>query len=259
MDYGDGTLNGEYQFSQYCRNEICTEISKRVPPQASLSSSCIDLGTPQDCASPTQIGYIINTGASTNGSTRTASCAIGYTGSATSIMCSSGTWSASTGCTVVNCATPSQRGYTFTFSGTSYGVTSSAQSCATGYTGTATAITCQSSGTWSNSSGCYANCASPTQPGYTINAGATTHGTTLTAICATGYTGSATSITCSSGIWSASTGCSVDTTLPSPSSSPSPSAPSSTLFPSESSTSAPAIQCGNGTSSNLSSFPPAAI
>ena len=46
MDYGDGTLNGETQFnSRYRQREICGQISKNVPPQSSLSSSCFDMIT----------------------------------------------------------------------------------------------------------------------------------------------------------------------------------------------------------------------
>jgi len=106
-------------------------------------------------ASPTQTGYVINAGSSSQSSTRSVSCASGYTGSATYITCLYGTWSSSTGCTTgsSSCSTsPSQTGYVINAGGSSQSSTRSV-SCASGYTGSATSITCYN-GSWSQSSGC---------------------------------------------------------------------------------------------------------
>ncbi len=166
-----------------------------------------------DCStSPTQTGYMIATGSSIHLSTRTVTCATGYSGTATSITCSDGTWSTSSGCMIVSCsAYPTQSGYTIAAGSATYGTTRTVI-CNSGYTGTASSIICQSDASWSSSSGCtlISNfCpSSPAQTGYAIASGTQSLGSTRTASCATGYSGTALSIACQSDAsWSSSSGC----------------------------------------------------
>ena len=111
----------------------------------------------------------------------------------------------------MNCGTPSQVGYSFTTSTTTYGSVSSSVACAVGYTGTASSISCQSSGLWTSASGCsMIDCGTPSQAGYTFSYTNTLYGSTATAVCATGYIGTASSVTCQSGgTWSTSSGCTI--------------------------------------------------
>jgi hypothetical protein len=64
-------------------------------------------------------------GASTYGSSRSVSCATGYSGTASSISCQeSGAWSSSSGCTIVSCGTPPETtGYVIASGGSNYGST----------------------------------------------------------------------------------------------------------------------------------------
>jgi len=84
-------------------------------------------------------------------------CVAGYTGTATTISCSlDGLWTVSSGCSLVDCQAPSQTGYTFQFSSTTYLPTASA-SCAFGYAGTLAnsgLVICQANGNWDQASGC---------------------------------------------------------------------------------------------------------
>jgi len=139
-------------------------------------------------------------------------CVTGYTGTAVSISCQdSGAWTAQAGCTIVSCpSTPSQPNYVISAGASTYGSTRTV-TCATGYTGTASAITCLSDATWRSSSGCtIVSCTTtPTQTGYTISAGTSTYGSTRTTTCASGLTGTGSSITCqASGSWTTASGCS---------------------------------------------------
>jgi hypothetical protein len=104
--------------------------------------------------SPTQTGYILAAGASNQGATRTATCASGYSGTASSITCStSAAWSTSTGCTL-NCSTsPTQSGYTIAAGASNQGATRTT-SCASGYAGSGTSITCGTNAAWTSASGC---------------------------------------------------------------------------------------------------------
>ncbi len=124
----------------------------------------------------------------------------------------SGKWSLPTGCVIIECPiTPEQAGYAFTAGSVTPGATRQAE-CAVGYTGAATAITCNSAGTWSLATGCSTtlfDCGVPVNLGYSFAAGGTTEGSARAVSCTTGYTGSpsATQITCDSqgqGGWSPS-------------------------------------------------------
>jgi len=110
------------------------------------------------CGEPSSTtGYIINTGGSTYLSTRTCTCATGYTGTAAVLTCqASGAWTAPSGCTIVSCSSsPTQTGYTIAGGASTYGSTRTT-TCASPYTGSASSITCQSNGTWSTASSCQA-------------------------------------------------------------------------------------------------------
>jgi hypothetical protein len=173
------------------------------------------------CANPSQTNYVIASGTSVFESIRMVSCATGYTGTATDILCQAdGTWTSSMGCTIVSCGTPvAGAGYSLGSGSTTYGASYS-MTCATGYAGTAAALTCQSSGVWTAQSGCtIVSCPStPTQTGYTIATGASTFGATRTVTCATGYSGTASVISCSSSAsWTASSGCTIVSCSSSPS------------------------------------------
>jgi hypothetical protein len=99
----------------------------------------------EDCGVPTAgTGYLLGFGSTTYGSTFSMTCDTGYLGSASWITCQAGgTWTSSSGCVIVDCGAPSQTGYSFTVSSTTYDSSSIAQVCDTGYSGTASAITCQ--------------------------------------------------------------------------------------------------------------------
>jgi len=178
-------------------------------------------GCNADClASPTQTGYTIATGSSTHGSTRTVTCATGYTGTAASVLCTNGTWSPSSGCTIVSCSTtpPTQTGYTIASGASTYQSTRTV-SCATGYFGSAAPITCQADSFWSAPSGCtIVSCTtSPTQSEYIIGAGDSTYLSIRAVSCASGYEGTASSISCqASGVWTASSGCTIVSCPPTP-------------------------------------------
>jgi len=166
------------------------------------------------CGEPSQTGYTFASGSTTYGSTRTASCATGYTGTPSgSITCQSSlAWTTNSGCTIRNCGTPiADTGYVLGSGATTYGSTYS-MSCATGYRGTAVTLTCQSNGTWSAQSGCtILNCGTPVAgTGYALGSGSTTYASTYSMTCSTGYSGTAASLTCqSNGTWSAQSGCTI--------------------------------------------------
>jgi len=90
-------------------------------------------------------------------------------------------------CSYRDCGAPStQTGYTIA-SGTTYYGSTRTITCASGYSGTATSRTCQSSGSWTSSTGCTLDCSSPSQSGYTIASGSNGQGATRTTTCAIGY------------------------------------------------------------------------
>jgi len=202
---------------------LCIDVA---PPGQGFSCTCstgylLDNSSPSaptctivSCPStPTQTNYVIAAGSSTYGATRTVSCATGYSGTASAISCqASGGWTSSTGCALASCGTPTTpTGYALGSGGTTYG-SSYSMTCATGYTGAATSISCSSGGTWSTPSGCtIVSCPStPTQTNYVITAGSSTYGATRTVSCATGYSGTASAISCqASGGWTSSTGCAI--------------------------------------------------
>jgi hypothetical protein len=121
-------------------------------------------------------------------------------------------WTACSGCSIVNCNSPiASTGYVLGSGSTTYGSTYS-MTCAAGYTGNAASLTCQSSGSWSSQSGCtIVNCNSPVaSTGYSLGSGETTYGSAYTMMCATGFTGTAASLTCqASGSWTTQSGCSI--------------------------------------------------
>jgi len=166
------------------------------------------------CASsPTQLGYTIGSGSSTYTSTRTTSCATGYSGSGSTITCeASGSWQLASGCTIVSCGNPSaSTGYDISAGATTYQATRTV-SCLPGYTGTAASITCQSSGSWTAQSGCtIRDCGTPTAgTGYVVGSGSTTYSAAFSLTCATGYYGTPTSITCQAdGTWTTQSGCTI--------------------------------------------------
>jgi len=159
----------------------CADVA---PPGTGFTCTCsagfvVDTTTPssptctyRDCGAPSvQTGYTFNSGTTYYTSTRTATCASGYSGTATSITCgANGQWSASAGCTL-NCSTsPTQTNYVIATGASNQGATRTV-TCGSGYSGTASSITCGTNSAWSISSGCTLNCStSPTQTGYTVSA-----------------------------------------------------------------------------------------
>jgi hypothetical protein len=97
--------------------------------------------------------YVIAAGLSTVGSTRTVTCATGYTGTATSISCQSSlAWSSLSGCSLVSCGSPvASSGYTLGSGSTRYNSVYT-MTCATSYSGTAASIVCQPGGSCSTQS-----------------------------------------------------------------------------------------------------------
>jgi len=187
-----------------------TSITCGANGQWSASAGC----TLNCSTSPTQTNYVIATGASNQGATRTVTCGSGYSGTASSITCGTNSaWSTSSGCTL-NCSTsPTQTGYTVSAGASNQGATRTT-SCASGYSGTGTSITCQSNSAWSSASGCTLNCNAPSQTGYTFASGGLNQGATRTATCASGYTGTASTITCgTNSVWSTSSGCTASGTV----------------------------------------------
>jgi len=104
--------------------------------------------------SPTQTGYTISAGSSNQGATRTVTCASGYSGTASAVTCGTNSaWSTSSGCTL-NCSTsPTFTGYTVASGASNQGATRTT-SCASGYTGSGSQITCGTNAAWSSPTGC---------------------------------------------------------------------------------------------------------
>jgi len=121
---------GSYGFGNECSGLPCHwQLNcSGTPNSAFIISTRTPLGCP---ASPTQTGYIINSGNFSMGSTRTVSCAAGMVGTATAISCESNyVWTDSTGCNAVSCPSNS------TGSSVPSGCT-----CNAGYNGTIIAAT----------------------------------------------------------------------------------------------------------------------
>jgi hypothetical protein len=164
-----------------------------------------------NCGTPSRTGYTYSGSSQGYGATRTASCAYGYEGSSSTVTCqSNGQWSSpSSSCTMLGCGEPSQTGYNFASGGFTYRSTRAVSSCATGYTGSGSTITCQIDEQWTTSTGCNrVSCGTPSQTGYNFLGGSTVYQGSQRATCAAGFQGSASSITCgSNGQWSLSGGC----------------------------------------------------
>ena len=114
---------------------------------------------------------------------------------------------------------PSQVGYVIA-GGSSLNGASRTTSCATGYVGTGSSITCASplAPSWSLATGCsIQSCGAPVlSAGYALgaNTGENSAGASYALVCASGYRGIPNSITCqSNGSWTAQTGC-VENSLP---------------------------------------------
>jgi len=141
------------------------------------------------------------------------SCAIGYSGTAAALSCqSSGTWSDFSGCTVNDCHFPAdEAGYDVNASITTFGATAIV-TCAIGYSGNASDLTCQANSNWTDYEGCVINdCGVPLVTGYLIEANGTTFDAVATLSCDTsaGYLGSPDAgIVCQAdSLWSNASGC----------------------------------------------------
>ena len=111
----------------------------------------------------------------------------------------------------VNCGEPAtQTGYMISSGASTYQSTRTVE-CAIGYQGSPSALTCQSTRSWTTSAGCsIRDCGTPVAvTGYVVGTGsATTYGATYSMTCDTGYSGAAASLTCQSdGSWSTQSGC----------------------------------------------------
>ncbi len=144
-------------------------------------------------------------GSSSYSSTRSVTCATGYPGTATSLMCrADGIWSTSQGCCLTGCCcTPlASTGYVL---GTGTGLTTSstyAMKCVQGYQTPADyldpltstyltspgSIVCQSSGSWAAATGCVIiDCRAPVFAGYVFGLyAATTYLNIIAATCEPG-------------------------------------------------------------------------
>ena len=137
-------------------------------------------------------------------------CAAGYEGNPPDLVCGSSlTWSAPTGCELIMCDEPSQTGYTFQHSGNFNVDQTVTTTCANNYEGTGTSVTCLSNGEWSLATGCTElGCGYPLQTGYSFTVGSTDIGESATAVCASGYGGTASSVECMWDTqWTQATGC----------------------------------------------------
>ena len=134
------------------------------------------------------IQFLADTSDNFVGSTRTVSCASGFTGTPGPITCQSdGLWmfdTSTSGCSPTSsgsCPTsPVQDGYVIASGSSSAGSTRTV-SCAAGFTGAATSITCQSNFQWTLSSGCSGSSSgscpsSPVFEGYVVASGSSTAG-----------------------------------------------------------------------------------
>ncbi len=87
--------------------------------------------------------------------------------------------------------------------------------CANGYSGMPSPVTCSTSATWTAATGCTQDCSDPAQTGYAFAAGGVSQGTTRASTCDAGYSGSASPITCgASSTWSLATGCTAGCAAP---------------------------------------------
>jgi len=227
-------------FSTTSSSDVCSDTDACLTDSCSddgdLTAVCLDAVAPEvgwscnctigweenngtcgrvSCPNPSQAGYLFASGTSFFESTLAVSCATGYSGTASDILCQAdGTWTSSTGCSPISefcSSSPSQTGYVITFGASTISATRETM-CAIGYSGSGTSITCQSSAAWSLASGCtIVSCpSSPTQTGFTIASGASTYGATRSTSCATGYTGTGSAISCQSNAsWSSASGCTI--------------------------------------------------
>jgi hypothetical protein len=150
-------------------------------------------------------------------------CAEGYSGNPEQVVCGeSGSWEPApavwTGCEPIVCGEPRPKvGYSIADGPEQYAAARSVV-CVPGYTGSVDDITCQENGQWTSPSGCsIIFCGRvpgydglPPQIGYDFAVGDNYEfQATRTAVCATGFTGDASAISCTAeGTWSLSTGCS---------------------------------------------------
>jgi len=180
-----------------------------APPAISCTSGGSwesQTGCTYGCGAPTSVfpGYTFSGSSSTPGAVLTATgCATGYNGASSStITCATGSggvnaWSTPTGCSPNDCGEPTIRGYTVA-TGENYFPTRRTTTCATGWSGSPTAIQCNadssaaSGASWSIPTGCTINdCGSPgATEGYTVATPvSTTYESTTDIICAEGYWG----------------------------------------------------------------------
>jgi hypothetical protein len=133
----------------------------------------------------------------------TLTCATYYIGNPAPITCqANGSWTAQSGCSLVN---PIQANYVIAAGSSTYQATRIV-TCGTGYSGSASSVSCSSTGIWTSSSSCVLTsnfCSIPVAgTGYALGTGSLTYGSVYTMNCATGYSGTAASLTClSSGTW----------------------------------------------------------
>jgi hypothetical protein len=211
-DFGSGIPDSNNQLNPACDDGYtgtATSVSCQSNGAWSISTGC----SPVSCGSPSaRTGYVYASGDSTYRSIRPVTCAVGYVGSPSSIRCEyTGFWTSTSGCTIVDCNTPSFPGYTVSTGTTTY-QSSRSMACASGWTGTpSSTIVCQSEGSWTFPIGCSfsaGGCSAPVQTGYNFGDGSPNMNSEVSATCAIGYSGTASAITCSNGIWSLSSGCS---------------------------------------------------
>jgi hypothetical protein len=123
----------------------------------SWSAHVCELGS---CGEPNQAdGYAVDSDSDSTfvGDTRVVQCAVGYQGAEQTITCQVDyTWTAMSGCTIVDCGEVSlDAGYMLNEepSATTYGETLDVV-CEDNYEGDGTDVTCQADGTWTSLTGC---------------------------------------------------------------------------------------------------------
>jgi hypothetical protein len=134
---------------EYVLDHACVPCAEGTTNTAGDDATGVDTSCQVvDCQVPLQEGYVFTSGATVYSSTLDATCAFGYAGQPSLIICQdTGLWSPSSGCELVDCGEPVELGYIIEPGATVYGTIRNT-SCDLGFSGSVQASECQATGTW---------------------------------------------------------------------------------------------------------------